>query len=127
MSGNHTVIFGHSTGGFLYHRWMGDQVADETMAKGAIVGAIALFFLLGPFSGLLGVASAQGLPPGVTEADLEAAIAEQLVLEMPSLLVPGTLVIDEFCYADLFGSCIGSADISISNSPAPGRGAISVV
>ena len=62
-------------------------------------------------------ASAQGLPADFDEAALEAWIPARLPIDMPSLVPPGTLVIDGFCYADTIFGCIGRVDAFIHNSP----------
>jgi len=50
---------------------------------------------------------------------IEPAIGSLVSLDPATLIPPGTQVIDEFCYLDLFGLCIGSADGFVEGTPPP--------
>lgn len=45
-------------------------------------------------------------------------------IDLSGLLPPGTPLLDDFCYATLFGGCIGSIDVSVGASPSPGIGGV---
>jgi hypothetical protein len=58
----------------------------------------------------------------LTEAGLNEAeplITSLVNLDLASLLPPGTLVIDNFCYQDSIFGCLGRVDVTIHNSPPP--------
>lgn len=72
------------------------------------------------------IARAAGLSfPGIDVPALEAALASKIPIDLSSLVQPGTLVIDDFCYQDSIFGCVGRVDAVISNDPAPFLGDIS--
>ncbi len=50
---------------------------------------------------------------------LEPVVTSLVDLDLATLVPPGTQVINEFCYATLFGFCIGTADAFIEGTPNP--------
>jgi hypothetical protein len=61
-------------------------------------------------------------PAGMTEAEFEALINAEISLDLATVLPPGTLVIDNFCYQDSFAGCLGRVDVTIDGNPAPSIG-----
>jgi hypothetical protein len=57
---------------------------------------------------------------------LEPVVTSLVDLDLATLLPPGTLVIDNFCYATIFGGCIGRADARIEGSPPPSIGSFGI-
>jgi hypothetical protein len=57
---------------------------------------------------------------------LEPVVTSLVDLDLATLLPPNTLVIDNFCYATIFGACIGRADARIEGSPPPSIGSFSI-
>ena len=57
---------------------------------------------------------------------LESEITSLVDLDIATLLPPGTLVIDNFCYADSFLGCIGRVDVTVSGSPPPSLGGFGI-
>lgn len=57
--------------------------------------------------------------------EIEPTITNLVDIDPATLLPPGTQIIDEFCYADLFGLCIGSADAYIASNASPPSPSIS--
>jgi hypothetical protein len=58
--------------------------------------------------------------------ELEPVVTSLVDLNLAELLPPGTLVIDNFCYATIFGGCIGRADARIEGSPPPSIGSFGI-
>ena len=58
--------------------------------------------------------------------ELEPVVAGLVDLDLATLLPPGTLVIDNYCYASLFGLCIGRVDATIEGSPPPSIGSFGI-
>lgn len=56
---------------------------------------------------------------------IEPTITSLVDIDPAGLLPPGTQIIDEYCYADLFGLCIGSADAYIASNASPPSPSIS--
>ncbi|MDH3588767.1 MAG: hypothetical protein OEQ74_05125 [Gammaproteobacteria bacterium] len=48
--------------------------------------------------------------------DLETIVADQIDLDIATLLPPGTVLVDE-CFSELFGLCLGDARASVDNPP----------
>lgn len=57
---------------------------------------------------------------------LEPEITSLVNLDLATLLPAGTLVIDNFCYADSFLGCIGRVDVTVSGSPPPSIGSFGI-
>jgi hypothetical protein len=57
--------------------------------------------------------------------EIEPVITSLVPLDLASLLPIGTVVINDYCYASLFGACIGRAD-AIIESPAPAIGSYGI-
>jgi Glucodextranase, domain B len=57
---------------------------------------------------------------------LEPVVTSLVDLDLASLVPPGTQVINEYCYASLFGLCISTADAYIEGSPPPSIGSFSI-
>jgi hypothetical protein len=55
--------------------------------------------------------------PGLDE--LEPFITSQVPLDLATLVPPGTLIVDDFCYQDSFLGCLGRVDATVSGSPPP--------
>jgi hypothetical protein len=58
--------------------------------------------------------------------DVEPIITSGVPLDLATLLPPGTVVIDNYCYATLFGLCIGRVDAIVEPSPPPSIGSYSI-
>jgi Glucodextranase, domain B len=56
---------------------------------------------------------------------IEPSIQGLVDIDPGALLPPGTQVIDEYCYAHLFGACIGTADATIEANASPPSPSIS--
>jgi hypothetical protein len=50
---------------------------------------------------------------------VEPVITSLVNVDIGTLLPPGTLVIDDFCYEDSFLGCLGRVDATVSGSPPP--------
>ncbi len=57
---------------------------------------------------------------------IEPAITSLVPLDLGTLLPPGTVVISNFCYIDLFGLCIASTDAVVNPTPSISSYAINV-
>jgi hypothetical protein len=57
---------------------------------------------------------------------LEPVVTSLVDLDLATLVPPGRQVIDEYCYARLFGLCIGTADAFVEGSPPPSIGSFSI-
>jgi len=57
---------------------------------------------------------------------IEPEITSLVNLDLATLLPPGTLVIDNFCYQDSFLGCLGRVDVLIHGSPPPSIGSFSI-
>lgn len=55
--------------------------------------------------------------PGLNE--LEPLVTSLVPLDLATLVPPGTLIVDDFCYLDSFLGCIGRVDATVHNSPPP--------
>ncbi len=55
--------------------------------------------------------------PGLDE--IEPQVKSLVTVDPATLVPPGTLIIDNFCYADTFLGCVGRVDATISGSPPP--------
>jgi len=55
--------------------------------------------------------------PGLDE--IEPLVTSLVPLDLASLVPPGTLVVDNFCYEDSFLGCLGRVDATVSGSPPP--------
>ncbi len=65
----------------------------------------------------------------LTEAGLDAiepTVTSLVDIDLATLLPPGTLVINDFCYEDTFLGCIGRVDVTIHGSPPPSIGSYSI-
>lgn len=51
--------------------------------------------------------------------DLEPFVKSQVPLDLATLVPPGTLIVDNFCYQDSIFGCLGRVDATVSGSPAP--------
>jgi hypothetical protein len=58
--------------------------------------------------------------------ELEPVVASKVDLDLASLLPPGTLVIDNYCYATIFGACIGRVDAVVEGNPPPSIGSFGI-
>jgi hypothetical protein len=50
---------------------------------------------------------------------LEPSVASLVDFDLATLLPPGTLVINDFCYQDSFAGCLGRVDVTIHGAPPP--------
>jgi hypothetical protein len=57
---------------------------------------------------------------------LEPLITSLVPLNLATLLPPGTLIIDNYCYASIFGACIGRVDVTVAPSPPPSIGSYTI-
>jgi Glucodextranase, domain B len=57
---------------------------------------------------------------------LEPVVTSLVDLDLATLLPPGTLVIDNYCYASIFGACIGRVDAVIDGAPPPSIGSFGI-
>ena len=65
----------------------------------------------------------------LTEAGLdtiEPTVTSLVDLDLATLLPPGTLVIDNFCYQDSIFGCLGRVDVFIHGSPPPSIGSFAI-
>lgn len=65
----------------------------------------------------------------LTEGGLDAiepTVTSLVDIDLATLLPPGTLVIDNFCYQDSIFGCLGRIDVTIHGSPAPSIGSYSI-
>jgi hypothetical protein len=65
----------------------------------------------------------------MTEAgldELEPAITSLVPLDIATLVPPGTLIVDNFCYQDSIFGCLGRIDATISGNPPPSLSSFSV-
>jgi len=77
-------------------------------------------------------AAAAGAPSGLalrlndSGFDLIEPLLSALVppVDLSGLLQPGTVLLNDVCYLNLFGSCLGTADVAIGSMPPPGIGGI---
>ena len=58
--------------------------------------------------------------------EVEPVITSLVNLDLATLLPPGTLVIDNFCYQDSFLGCLGRVDVTVSGSPPPSIGSFAI-
>jgi hypothetical protein len=58
--------------------------------------------------------------------ELEPVVASMVDLDLATLLPPGTLVIDNYCYATIFGACIGRVDAVVEGNPPPSIGSFGI-
>ena len=58
--------------------------------------------------------------------ELEPVVASMVDLDLATLLPPNTLVIDNYCYASIFGACIGRVDAVVEGSPPPSIGSFGI-
>ena len=66
--------------------------------------------------------SPEGIALRITEAgldELEPLVTGLVPLDLASLVPPGSLVIDDYCYLDSLFGCLGRVDATISGSPPP--------
>ena len=66
--------------------------------------------------------SPEGIALRITEAgldELEPLVTGLVPLDLASLVPPGSLVIDNYCYSDTIFGCLGRVDATISGSPPP--------
>ena len=66
--------------------------------------------------------SPEGIALRITEAgldELEPLVTGLVPLDLASLVPPGSLVIDNYCYSDSIFGCLGRVDAIISGSPPP--------
>jgi hypothetical protein len=66
--------------------------------------------------------SPEGIALRITEAgldELEPLVTGLVPLDLASLVPPGSLVIDNYCYSDSIFGCFGRVDAIISGSPPP--------
>ncbi len=66
--------------------------------------------------------SPEGIALRLTEAgldELEPLVTGLVPLDLATLVPPGSLVIDNYCYQDSIFGCLGRVDATISGSPAP--------
>ncbi len=57
---------------------------------------------------------------------IEPTVTSLVDIDLATLLPPGTLVIDNFCYQDTIFGCIGRVDVTIHGSPPPSIGSYSI-
>jgi hypothetical protein len=57
---------------------------------------------------------------------LEPVITSLVNLDLATLLPPGTLVIDNYCYLDSIFGCIGRVDVTVAGSPPPAIGSFGI-
>lgn len=70
-----------------------------------------------------GAFSEEGIALRLNESglnEIEPLVTSLVPLDLAALVPPGTLVVDNFCYADSIFGCIGRVDATISGSPPPG-------
>ena len=58
--------------------------------------------------------------------EFEPVVASMVDLDLATLLPPNTLVIDNYCYASIFGACIGRVDAVVEGSPPPSIGSFGI-
>jgi hypothetical protein len=58
-------------------------------------------------------------PVGLSESEFEELLAAELTFDLASLVPPGTLVVDDYCYQDTIFGCLGRVDATISGIPEP--------
>jgi hypothetical protein len=56
---------------------------------------------------------------------LEPFITSMVPLDLATLLPPGTLILDNYCYATFIG-CLGRVDVTVAGSPPPSIGSYSI-
>jgi len=69
--------------------------------------------------------SQEGIAVRLSEAgldDLESPVSSAVPLDLASLVPPGTLIVDNYCYQDSIFGCIGRIDATISGNPPPSAG-----
>ncbi len=57
---------------------------------------------------------------------IEPTVTGLVDIDLATLLPPGTLVIDNFCYQDSIFGCLGRVDVTIHGSPPPSIGSYSI-
>jgi cysteine-rich repeat protein len=57
---------------------------------------------------------------------IEPAVEDLVDIDPAELIPPNTLVIDDDCYQEIFGACIGRVDVRISGTPPPSIGGFSI-
>lgn len=66
--------------------------------------------------------SQDGVALRITEAginELEPLVTSLVDLDLATLVPPGTLIVDNFCYLDSFLGCLGRVDATVHSSPPP--------
>jgi hypothetical protein len=58
--------------------------------------------------------------------ELEPFVTSQVPLDLATLVPPGTLVVNDFCYQETFLGCIGRVDATVSGNPPPSVGSFSL-
>ncbi len=58
--------------------------------------------------------------------EIEPVVTSLVDIDLATLLPPGTLVIDNFCYQDSFLGCLGRVDVLIHGSPPPSIASFSI-
>lgn len=76
-----------------------------------------------------GAFSQEGIALRINESGLDAIeplVTSLVPLDLASLVPPGTLVVDNYCYQDSIFGCLGRVDATISGSPPPSLGSFGI-
>jgi hypothetical protein len=57
---------------------------------------------------------------------VEPVMTSLVTLDLATLMPPGTLIVDNFCYQDSIFGCIGRVDATVSGSPPPSIGSFAI-